>query len=70
MGWVVRAVGIEEVQKGYISIYFNGKRYFGNSRRKLKKNVKVNMDQSRVFFSGLDLFFSCSEKCRAVVVEN
>jgi len=40
MGWVAHAIRIEEAQNGYFRIYFNGKRYFGNSRRKLKKNVK------------------------------
>lgn len=69
MGCVVHAVDIEKVQNGYFCIYFNVKRYFGNSRCKLKKNVQVHVDKNRVFFSGLDLFFSYSEKCRAVVVE-
>jgi len=70
MGWVVHEIRIEEAQNGYFRIYFNGKRYFGNSRRKLRKNVKSKCGYKwSVFFSGLDLFFSCSEICRVAVVE-
>ena len=49
MGWAVHAIRIEGVRNGDFCIYFYGKRYFGNSRRKLKKNVKVKADKNRVF---------------------
>jgi hypothetical protein len=49
MGWVVHAIGIEGIQNGQFFIYFNGKRYFGNSSRKLNKNVKIIVDKNTVF---------------------
>ena len=63
MGWVVHEIRLEELQNGYIFIYFDGKRYFGNSSHKLKKNVKINVGKNIACFGGLNLFFLCNEKC-------
>lgn len=63
MGRVVHEIRLEELQNGYIFIYFDGKRYLGISSYKLKKHVKINMGKNVACFGGLNLFFSCNEKC-------
>jgi hypothetical protein len=45
------------VQKGHFLIYFNGKRYFGNSSRNFKKHIKIIVYKNTVLVVDL-IYFS------------